>query len=146
LRLAIARRTNGSTTTSSARFRAAWGVGAVPKPEHGRIVWATMRSSDGRTRKKRTAVILTRSTDISESEPFVVVAITTTFPDPPPEDHVLLPYDPTGRCVTRLKQRTAAVCSWFDEINESDIEAYAGVVPPTLMLEIVRRSGLDIVE
>ncbi len=116
----------------------------MPKPEHGRIVWATMRSSDGTSRKKRTAVVLTRTSDIVEGEPFVVVAITKTFPDPPPDDHVLLPYAPTGRCVTRLKERTAAVCSWFDEILETDVEEYAGVVPPTLMLEIVRRSPLDI--
>jgi len=38
------------------------------------------------------------------------------------------------------------VCSWFDEILETDVEEYAGVVPPRLMLEIVRRSPLDIGE
>jgi hypothetical protein len=40
------------------------GARLVPKPEHGRIVWTMMRSSDGSTRKKRTAVILTRTTPI----------------------------------------------------------------------------------
>jgi len=75
----------------------------VPKPEHGRIVWATMRSSSGTKRKKRTAVILARTKDIIAGEPFVVVAITKTFPEPPLEDHVPFQNDPTGRCVTRLK-------------------------------------------
>ncbi len=117
----------------------------MPKPEHGRIVWAQMRNSDGSLGKCRTGVILTKDDDILDGQPFVVVAVTSTFDrEHLPGDHVLLPWAPTGRCVTKLNREVAAVATWLEEIREADIQEYRGVVPPHLMREIVRRSPLGI--
>jgi mRNA-degrading endonuclease toxin of MazEF toxin-antitoxin module len=114
----------------------------VPKLEQGRILWATMPNSSGTDPKRRTALVLTPTDEIRSGEPFVVVAITCTFPDPLPEDHVLLPWHSTGNVVTGLKRKAVAVCTWLAKIRESDVDSYAGLVPPKTLLEIVRRSPL----
>ena len=110
------------------------------KLEQGRIVWAELPSSDGRSRKRRPAVILTRTDEIRPNVPFVAVAITTTFPDSPPGDHVLLPWHPTGAVRTRLNRPCAAACSWLVRITESDVVRVGGIVPPELMRTIVERA------
>ena len=110
------------------------------KLEQGRIVWAELPSSDGRSRKCRPAVILTRTDQIRAGSPFVAVAITTTFPDPPPDDHVLLPWHPNGAVRTRLNRPCAAACSWLVQITESDVMRVGGVVPPELMRTIVEKA------
>lgn len=49
----------------------------MPSLEQGRIVWAELPSSDGTTKKRRPAVIVTRTSDIVASEPFEVVSAST---------------------------------------------------------------------
>ncbi len=71
-----------------------------------------------------------------------MVAITTTFPERLPQDHVKLPWHPTGRVVTGLKREAVAVCTWLAKIRETDIDGYAGIVPPNTLLEIIQRSPL----
>jgi mRNA-degrading endonuclease toxin of MazEF toxin-antitoxin module len=111
----------------------------VPTLELGRIVWAELPSSDGKSTKRRPAVIVTLTEQITADDPcFLVVAATTKFTSPLPEDHVLLPWHPQGKVRTQLRQPTAAVCNWIFEIRESHVMKYGGVVPPKVMLEIAK--------
>jgi mRNA-degrading endonuclease toxin of MazEF toxin-antitoxin module len=113
-------------------------VNRVPTLEQGRIVWVELSSPDRAKTKRRPAVIVTSTNEIEAGQPFIVVAATTKFTEPLPDDHVLLPWHPQGKVRTRLRQATVAVCSWFSEIKESDILHYGGVIPPKTMEEILR--------
>lgn len=67
------------------------------------------------------------------------MAITTTFPEPFPPDHITLPWRNGGHPVTQLDRRSAAVTSWLNTISESGVIGFAGEVPPKIMHEILRR-------
>ena len=104
----------------------------------GRILFAAVRDRNGYT-KQRPCLVLTPTDKIGPDEPLVVMAITTTFKVPPPEDCVELPWHPRGHPVTRLHKRSAAVIGWYDEIAVADVLGYAGDVPPKIMLDILDR-------
>ncbi|MDB5293243.1 MAG: hypothetical protein JWL69_4484 [Phycisphaerales bacterium] len=108
-----------------------------PELRRGRIVWATVRDRNG-IKKRRPAIILTATDDIREDEPLVVMAVTTTFADPPPADHVPLPWDPQGRTLTKLRKRSGAVLSWIAEVLPNDIVECHGDVPVPLMTRILK--------
>ncbi|HWE95959.1 MAG TPA: type II toxin-antitoxin system PemK/MazF family toxin [Tepidisphaeraceae bacterium] len=108
-----------------------------PELRRGRIIWATLRDHNG-IEKHRPAVVLTPTDDICEDEPIVVVAVTTTFADPPPADHVLLPWDPQGRTLTKLRKRSAAVLSWIVEVLPNDIVECQGDLPAPLVTRILK--------
>jgi len=113
----------------------------APKPilQYGAIVWAVLKDHNG-FRKRRPAIVLTPTNDIEENTPLVVMCITTTFPNPPPEDHVPLPWNSDARRVdTRLAQRSAAVLSWLDTPYPDEIIEVKGRVPSKLMEQIQRR-------
>jgi mRNA-degrading endonuclease toxin of MazEF toxin-antitoxin module len=114
---------------------------AVRRPElrRGRIVWLSLADPRGKL-KHRPALILTATADIRPDEPFEVMAISTSFPDPPPAYHIELPWhnDPR-RVVTRLSSRSAAVVNWLRAVNPNEVTRLAGDVPPQRMLEILRR-------
>jgi hypothetical protein len=73
----------------------------------------------GRNPKKRPYIVITA--DIDPVKPINIVALTSTFDFPLPDDHVEIPY---GRgCHTKLTRPGAAICSWhyripFDWITE----------------------------
>jgi hypothetical protein len=78
------------------------------------------------------------------------MAVTTSFPEPPPEDHVPLPWNPDPRRVgTRLAQRSAAVVTWLDTLYPDEVIEHRGQVPPRVMKEIqdklraLRDTGAD---
>jgi hypothetical protein len=76
---------------------------------------------------------------ISADEPLLALAVTTTFPDPPPDDCVPLPWHPQGRVLTGLRKRSAAVLSWIVSLDIADVLMLHGDVPAPLMHEILRR-------
>jgi mRNA-degrading endonuclease toxin of MazEF toxin-antitoxin module len=108
----------------------------VAKLEQGRIVWTELPSSDGTTTKRRPAIVITPTSKISQDEPFQVIAATTKFTEPLPDDHVQLPWHRAGKSRTQLRQPTVAVCTWIFSITESQVEKMGGVVPPSAMIEI----------
>ena len=111
---------------------------AIPLSElrYGRLIWAVLKDRNG-FRKRRPAVILTPSDQITTTEPFVVAAVTTTFGSPPPPGHVELPWNPDPRRVsTRLAQRSAAVVSWLETLYADEVEEAKGDVPRRTMERI----------
>ena len=101
-----------------------------------------MRDRRGIT-KQRPAVILTATNDIRTDEPFTAIAVTTSFPQPPPDDHIPLPWHPQGRAGTKLYKRSAAVLSWIVEVAPNDVEEFGGDVPAAIMFEIFERLAED---
>ncbi|HEX3355701.1 MAG TPA: type II toxin-antitoxin system PemK/MazF family toxin [Tepidisphaeraceae bacterium] len=109
-----------------------------PALRRGRIVWATVSDARGH-QKQRPLIILTATDEIREDEPLQAMAVSTTFPDPAPKDHVELPWHPAGRAMTKLRKRSAAVLSWIVEVDSADIVELHGDVPGKVMLEILER-------
>ena len=109
----------------------------MPTLELGRIIWAELPSSNGTSKKRRPAVIVTPTAEIVPGRPFVVVTATTKFTSPLPADQVPLPWQSEDKVRTQLRQPTVAVCSWACEIMETDVLRYGGVVPPKVMVQIV---------
>lgn len=106
---------------------------------YGRIVWAIVRDAHG-YRKRRPAVILTPEAEISRDQPLIVMAVTTTYPDPPKPDFIELPWSRDPRRVsTGLARRSAAVTTWLDTAYADEIDGIIGTAPSRVMEEIQRR-------
>lgn len=104
----------------------------------GQIVWAELADANG-IRKMRPADIVTPSQRITGTDPLDVVAITSRLSLPLPADHVLLPWHPNGHARTGLNRKCAAVCTWVAQINPNDIQAIAGIVPSSTLLDILSK-------
>jgi hypothetical protein len=110
----------------------------VPNPGDlrlGRIIWAVVRDHNG-VPKKRPGVICTKTADIVAGKPFIVMAITTTYGDPPAKNLLELPLSPLpgGHPITKLKRRSAAVLDWLDGVTPEDVLECQGEVPKKLMI------------
>jgi hypothetical protein len=105
----------------------------------GRIVWVIVRDPQG-YRKRRPAIVLTAAAEISSEQPLTVMAITTTFADPPPPNCVTLPWNSDPRRVpTGLARRSAAVVNWLDMVYPDEVDGIIGMMPPKILAEIQRR-------
>ena len=101
----------------------------------------TLKDHNG-FRKQRPAIIVTPTDEILPNQPLVVMAVTTKFPDPPPSDHVLLPWNPDPRRVgTKLARRSAAVATWLETLYPDEVLDFKGDVPASIMRELQLRLG-----
>lgn len=89
--------------------------------------------------KRRPLLIITATRDILLDQPIVGLAVTTTFPDPPPLNCVPLPWQPEGHPATGLRRRSAAVCNWPVVLRPSEIDQIAGYVPTKTLLRVLSR-------
>ena len=78
----------------------------------GQIVYVTVSDPQGRNPKRRPAIVLTPTDEIAEDGSVQLVAISNPTEHAPSEHQVLLPWHPQGQCGTRLRQESAAVCTW----------------------------------
>lgn len=105
----------------------------------GRIVWANIKDPRGAI-KLRPAIVITRTDEIDSDKPLTVMAVSTSYPSPPPPGHIELPWNPDRRKVgTRLAKRCAAVINWLATLTPDQIEEFAGDVPPKLMIKILEQ-------
>jgi mRNA-degrading endonuclease toxin of MazEF toxin-antitoxin module len=95
--------------------------------QQGRIIWASVPRPDGSPGKPRTAVIVTATAEINDTDPFVVVAITSAFQEPLRDAEVRLPFHPQGGGRIGLKRPTVAVCDWLVELRKSQVLQEVGV-------------------
>ena len=107
------------------------------KIAQGTIAWAEVDDPKGR-RKRRPIVILTETTEIVLDQPIVTVAITTTYPDPPTDEYVELPWMRSNHPATGLTKGSAAACNWLIPVKPSEIKEIRGYVPTKYLLEIVQ--------
>jgi PemK-like, MazF-like toxin of type II toxin-antitoxin system len=104
---------------------------------YGEIVLVTgLLDPQGRNPKDRPCVVVTPTADLEQGLPLQVVAITTWVPDPLPDDHVLLPWQPPRHPKTGLNKKNAAVCSWLARVDEGQVLRSVGAVPGKQLLVI----------
>jgi mRNA-degrading endonuclease toxin of MazEF toxin-antitoxin module len=104
----------------------------------GTIIWAEIADPNG-VKKPRPAVVVTPTDAIMPGGSLDLVAITSFIPDPLPDDHVLLPWHPQGHPRTGLNRKSAAVCNWVAVVSVDIFQSVAGVVPSTLLIEIMSK-------
>jgi hypothetical protein len=107
---------------------------------HGRIIYAWIADRNG-FKKLRPAIIVTPEDEISDADQLSIMAITTTFTDPPPPFCVPLPWHPRAHPTTRLHKRSAEVVNWLSSIRADDIIGFGGDVPEKTMRLIRERSN-----
>ena len=103
----------------------------------GSIVCARVCDPAGGNEKERPLVVITKDSDIS-TDPLVAVAVTSTFRRPLQAGQIEIPHHPDGKTRTGLKKPSIAICDWCVAIPKSRITKIIGVVPPRIMLEIMR--------
>ncbi|HEV3447135.1 MAG TPA: type II toxin-antitoxin system PemK/MazF family toxin [Gemmataceae bacterium] len=108
--------------------------------QQGRIIWASVPRPDGSPGKPRTAVIVTATAEINDTDPFVVVAITSAFQEPLRDAEVRLPFHPQGGGRIGPQAPTVAVCDWLVELRKSQVLQEVGSLPTILMIEIVEKT------
>ena len=104
----------------------------------GQIVWAEIADANG-FRKARPVAVVTATDEITPTCELDVVAITSSLPDPLPDDHFLLPWHAQRHPRTDLNRKSAAVCSWVAVISASDVQSIAGEAPSPLLLQILAK-------
>jgi mRNA-degrading endonuclease toxin of MazEF toxin-antitoxin module len=109
----------------------------VAKLRQGHIVWVEIHDQAKRNKKRRPAVVLTATGDLSPSRPLVVVAATTRFERPLREEQIELPWSRTRHPVTGLYRPCVVVCDWLVPIYQSQIINIGGVVPNHILEQIV---------
>ena len=90
----------------------------------------------GRNPKDRPVVIVTPTDELREGRPIFVVAITTTLPDPLPDDYITLPWSRPRHPRTGLNSRNAVVCHWLVEVELSRVLRTIGRAPASKLDEI----------
>jgi hypothetical protein len=108
----------------------------MSQPCHGRVVWVAIPDPQGRNPKRRPAIILTPTDQITPDGDVWVIGITTKFGQAPPEVQTELQYDPRGNCRSGLREQSWAVATWVMQVPVSSIEAYGGTIPGPQMAEI----------
>lgn len=112
----------------------------MPNLCQGRLVWVELVGVDGQI-KRRPVVVTTADADIDASSELTAIACSHSAAnqDPRPPDYVAIPYHPDGRCKSKLKKPTVAICRWVVQLQKSDLvvlpERYVGGVVPATCLE-----------
>jgi hypothetical protein len=106
---------------------------------HGRVVWVRILDPQGRNPKRRPAIILTPTPEITADGEIWVAGVTTTFELAPAEVQTELQFDPQGRCRSGLRERSWAVSTWLAKVPVAAIEAFGGTIPGRQMAEIHRK-------
>lgn len=105
------------------------------------VIVSRMFDPRGRNPKDRRCVVVDPIDPADRVPTLVVVAISTTLPDPLPDFCVPLPWQLPRHPATGLTARCAAVCNWVAEVDASRILRLAGVVPSKPMAAILARLG-----
>ncbi len=110
----------------------------------GRIFWSVYPGDRG-DGKKRPMIVATRRVDLMRTGQVVVVVCSTAFAEPLLPEEVRLPFEPDGRCVTKLRQDTVAVCDWVATLPVAEIRETGELVPADLLREIFAKAGITYV-
>ncbi len=114
------------------------------EPLHpGRIIWHVAPGDRG-SGKTRPMVVTTRRIDIVRGKPIVAVVCSTHFREPPEPNEILIPSDPEGAVVTRLREKTVAVCDWLVTLQSDEIKETGGMVHSALLREICSKAAIPL--
>ncbi|MGL6097149.1 MAG: type II toxin-antitoxin system PemK/MazF family toxin [Fimbriiglobus sp.] len=107
------------------------------KTEPGRIVWVTIPDPQGRNPKRRPAVVLALTGDLTAGGVLAVAAVTTRIAVAPSGVVVSLPWHRDGHPRTRLRTASEVVCDWELTVPAETVEETGGIVPRNRFLEIL---------
>lgn len=103
----------------------------------GTVLWALNVPDDNGYIKNRPAVVVVDFHDTDDLA--VCVAITTSFPDPPPASSIVLPYSRSKKCGTGLFEECVAKCDWIVEVSVDDIDHRIGHLPSPHLKKIIEQ-------
>lgn len=113
----------------------------MPRLLQGRIVYCRKSIPDpqGRNAKEnRPFVVITSDDRIKAGASFLLLVAITSQIDPNRNDvQVPLPYGPNAR--TGLRVESVAQCQWVVQIAVEDVEVGVGIVPPSCLVEIIKK-------
>lgn len=107
--------------------------------QQGSIVWATIADEHGRNHKSRRTILVTPTQEFDASDEVVVVAITSTFDKPLPENRIELPWARHGHPVTGLTKPSVAVCDWLVRLPKAQIATTGHRCPAPLLRAVLER-------
>jgi mRNA-degrading endonuclease toxin of MazEF toxin-antitoxin module len=107
--------------------------------ERGRIVYVELLDPQGRNKKRRPAIILTASEEITPEGEVTVVAISSQLDQAPADAQVELPWHAQRHPRTGLSERCAAVCSWVLTVPVQSIVGQGGKVTGTHLIRILEK-------
>ena len=93
------------------------------------IIVVNLVDPQQRNPKDRPCVVITNSETSTPQGSQLVVAISTNVPDPLPPYYVLLPWEHSRHPKTGADKRSAVICTWIAEIDNSRILRKRGYVP-----------------
>ena len=102
----------------------------------GAILWVSQVPDRNGTNPKDRPVLLLIDFEDTDSDAFGV-AISSTFPHPPPATSILLPYQRQGNCQTGLTSPSVGVCDWPVVMGKADIIGKLGVCPPVQLAAVL---------
>jgi hypothetical protein len=109
----------------------------------GRIFWAVYPGNRG-DQKTRPMIVATRRTELVRTGQFLAVVCSTDFDEANPCDsEIELPSHPEGRCATRLRKRTVAICDWTTILDVKDVKETAGLVPSHILRDTCCQAGIS---
>jgi len=92
------------------------------------IMASQVPDQNGTNPKDRPVLLLLDFTDTDTNA--YGVAISHTFPHPPPATSITLPYQRQGNCQTGLTNPYVAVCNWPVVVGKTDLISKLGFCPP----------------
>jgi hypothetical protein len=95
----------------------------------GTIILASQVPDQNGTNPKDRPVLLLIDFSDTDTDAYGV-AISTTFPHPPPATSIALPFQRQGNCQTGLNSPAVAVCDWPVIVGKADILSKLGSCPP----------------
>ena len=102
----------------------------------GVILWASQIPDQNGTNAKDRPVLLLVDFADTDSDAYGV-AITSTFPHPPPATSIPLAFQRQGICQTGLTSPSVAVCDWPVVVGKADILGKIGTTPPLLLAAVL---------
>jgi hypothetical protein len=115
----------------------------VDKPGLGRLIWLhEVIDQRGRPAGPHAAIILTTQEEHEAGAPIVAVVVSSKLHHEPEDEMVLLPWAKGGHPQTKLSKKSAAICRWIVQVEESNIASYGNLIYGRLLqdiLECVRR-------
>jgi mRNA-degrading endonuclease toxin of MazEF toxin-antitoxin module len=110
----------------------------VHRLSQGQVVEVEITDPRGQNKKRRPAVVVTATAELSDAKELVVVAISHKLEDPLPSDWILLPWSGKGGARSGLTQPCVAKCRWIRKVSPNDVLFVRGHLPDTVVRDIMR--------
>ena len=115
----------------------------MPSVQQGSVIRAWVTDPRDGNPKPRPLVVISKTSEISQTSVFFAVAITGVFDEPLQDDEVLLPWHPSGKCKSGLVKPCIAKCSWLRQLLVTDVIEVKGHLRGHELDAVVAISGME---